>query len=91
MGLDATTPSEPKRLLQVVTIEGLTPKQTDSITLNPRDAFCESYRGSSGALDGLCRKLTKNNCNATSCCLWTSDDKCVAGGVGGPTFTSANK
>ena len=90
-GLDINAPDEPKKLLQVVTIEGLAPKHDDSLILNPRTAFCESYRGSSGALDGLCRKLTKNNCNATSCCLWTNDDKCVAGGPGGPTFTPADK
>ena len=90
-GFDVTVPTEPKKLLQVVTIEGLAQKQDSSIVINSHDAFCESQRGSSGSLDGSCGKLTKNNCNATSCCVWTSDNKCVAGGVGGPTFnTGAN-
>lgn len=87
-GFDVTTPAEPKKLLQVVTIEGLAQKQDSSIAINSHDAFCESQRGSSGSLDGSCGKLTKNNCNSTSCCVWTSDDKCVAGGVGGPTFNT---
>jgi secreted trypsin-like serine protease len=91
VGFDITKPDDPKKLLQVVTIEGLTPKQNDIILVNPNDAFCESHRGSSGTLDGSCGKLTKNNCNSTSCCVWTSDDKCVAGDAGGPTFnTGAN-
>lgn len=59
--------------------------------MNKSDAFCESHRGSSGALDDECGKLTKTNCNTTSCCVWTSDNKCVAGGQSGPTFNSDAK
>jgi hypothetical protein len=88
VGFDQPAPNEPKKLLQVVTIEGLTQKPDSSIVINANDAFCESHRGSSGSLDGSCGKLTKNNCNTTSCCVWTSDDKCVAGGAGGPTFNT---
>ena len=84
IGFDITKPDDPKKLLQVVTIEGL----ASSIAINANDAFCESQRGSSGSLDGSCGKLTRNNCNSTSCCIWTSDDKCVAGGAGGPTFNT---
>ena len=83
-GFDVTKPAKPKKLLQAVTIEGL----ASSIAINANDAFCESQRGSSGSLDGSCGKLTKNNCNSTSCCVWTSDDKCVAGDAGGPTFNT---
>jgi hypothetical protein len=88
VGFDQPVSDEPKKLLQVVTIEGLTQKQDSSIVINANDAFCESHRGSSGSLDGSCGKLTQNNCNTTSCCVWTSDDKCVAGGAGGPTFNT---
>jgi hypothetical protein len=80
----------PKKLLSVYTMEGLT-NADSSIIMNKSDAFCESYRGSSGALDDACGKLTKTNCNTTSCCVWTSDDKCVAGGANGPTFNSDAK
>jgi hypothetical protein len=88
LNLNAQTPN--KKLLQVVTMEGLTnsSKPDTSIIVNKSDAFCESYRSSGGALDDSCQKLTKNNCNSTSCCVWTSDSKCVAGGANGPTFNS---
>ena len=59
--------------------------------MNKSDAFCESHRGSSGALDDSCGKLTQTNCNTTSCCIWTSDEKCVAGSAKGATFNSDAK
>jgi hypothetical protein len=62
--------------------------EDNSIIMNKSDAFCESYRGSSGSLDDACGKLTQTNCGSTSCCVWTSNSKCVAGGEGGPTFNS---
>jgi hypothetical protein len=73
---------------KLLTMEGLTNPPDTSIIINKSDAFCEIHRGSSGALDKSCEKLTKNNCNSTSCCVWTSNNKCVAGGAGGPTFNS---
>jgi hypothetical protein len=76
-----------KRLLEVVTVEGLT-TQDSLVIVNKSDAFCETHRGSSGALDESCGKLTKNNCSSTSCCVWTSEQKCNAGGVRGPTFNT---
>jgi hypothetical protein len=65
--------------------------EDNPIMINKSDAFCESHRGSSGALDDACGKLTQTNCGSTSCCVWTSDNKCVAGGQGGPTFNSDAK
>ena len=73
---------------KLLTMEGLTNPPDTSIIINKSDAFCESHRGSSGTLDKSCGKLTKNNCNSTSCCVWTSNNKCVAGGAGGPTFNT---
>ena len=79
----------PKKLLQVVTMEafGNSIPETD-IIMNKSDAFCESHRGSSGDLDKSCEKLTKNNCNSTSCCVWTSNNKCTAGNERGPVFNT---
>lgn len=75
-------------LLQVYKIEGYEMmSETDNI-LNNKDAFCESHRGSSNILEESCGKLTKRNCLETSCCVFTSEDKCLAGGEGGPTFNS---
>jgi len=72
-------------------LSGMEGFSDNSIIMNKSDAFCESYRGSSGSLDDACGKLTQTNCGSTSCCVWTSDKKCVAGGKGGPTFNSDTK
>lgn len=87
IGLNLNSQTPPKKLLQQLTIEGL---ETNIIT-NKNDAFCESHRGSSNTLDDDCRKLTRRNCTDTSCCVYTSENKCVAGGQGGPTFNSDEK
>lgn len=73
---------------KLLTMEGLKNPPDTSIIVNKSDAFCEIHSGSSGTLDKSCGKLTKNNCNSTSCCVWTSNNKCVAGGAGGPTFNT---
>jgi hypothetical protein len=76
------------KLLQVATIEGLSNPPDTSIIINKGAAFCESNRGTSGTLDKSCGKLTKNNCNSTTCCVFKSNNKCVAGGENGPTFNT---
>jgi len=76
--------------IEVSGMEGFE-NEDNPIMMNKSDAFCESYRGSSGSLDDACGKLTQTNCGSTSCCVWTSDKKCVAGGQGGPTFNSDTK
>lgn len=52
-------------------------------------AFCSQYSGFN--LETACNRLTKHNCGNTSCCIWTSDDKCKAGNASGPTFNSNAK
>jgi len=91
IGYNITDVSTNKKLMHVYTMEGLTNPIDTSLIINKNDAFCENYRGSSGKLDDECKKLTNNNCNATSCCVWTSDNKCAAGGANGPTFNSDAK
>ena len=92
ISMNFNNPQQNKKLLGVYTIEGLTNNIPDtSIIINKSDAFCENHLGSSGALDDSCGKLTQTNCNTTSCCVWTSDEKCVAGTVKGPTFNSDAK
>ena len=61
------------------------------LSSNKSESFCKSYEGQSGLLDNSCKKLTKNNCNVTPCCVWTSDEKCVAGSSSGPTFNTDSK
>ena len=84
IGLNLNEETKPKKLLQVVTIEGL----ENQLISSSSKAFCEAHRGASGTLDESCGKLTQNKCNDTSCCVWTSEDKCVAGGQDGPTFNT---
>lgn len=85
--LNLNEESKPKKLLQVVTIEALENLSTD-IPMSASEAFCEVHKGSSGTLDESCGRLTRGNCNDTSCCVWTSNQKCAAGGVDGPTFNT---
>jgi len=93
VGLQLNEPTQNKKLLQVVTMEAFANKNGSnldtSILMDKSDAFCETHRGSSGDLDESCRKLTRNKCNSTSCCVWTSEDKCMAGNEDGPTFNTS--
>jgi len=90
IGFNFNTTEQPKRLLQVVTIEGLGNLNT-SLTTNKGDAFCESHKGNSNILNKSCNNLSHKNCNATSCCIMTSNNKCVAGNKDGPIFNSDKK
>ena len=60
-------------------------KPDTSINMSPVDDFCKS---NSASLKESCGKLTKKNCNATSCCVMLNGKKCVAGNQDGPTFQS---
>jgi hypothetical protein len=60
-------------------------KSNISINMSPVDDFCKS---NSASLKESCGKLTKKNCNATSCCVMLNGKKCVAGNQDGPTFQS---
>ena len=80
IGLNLNEPDVPKKLLQVVTMEGLTPASSSST------AFCDTNQGYT--LEQSCNKLTNYNCGQTSCCVWTSDNKCKAGNQSGPLFNS---
>lgn len=71
-----------------ILIEDFNNAQSNSLIINTSSDFCESHRGSSGTLEQSCGKLTENNCNSTSCCVWSSENKCVAGNIKGPTFNS---
>lgn len=89
--LNLNTDQANKKVVQVVNIEALqnndntNKKDTPdtSINLNPVSDFCKS---SSDSLKESCTKLTKKNCNETSCCIMLNGKKCVAGNQDGPTF-----
>jgi hypothetical protein len=84
IGLNLNEEPRQKKLLQVVTVEAL----STSIPMSKSQAFCDVHKGSSGSLDESCDRLTRGNCDDTSCCVWTSNQKCAAGGVDGPTFNT---
>jgi len=52
------------------------------------DAFCKTEEGSQSSLNTKCQQLTNKNCNLTSCCVLLNGEKCVAGGISGPTFNT---
>jgi len=83
-----------KKVVQVVNIEALQNNDkkdninkkeapNTSINMNPVADFCKS---GSDSLKESCAKLTKKNCNETSCCVVLNGEKCVAGNEDGPTF-----
>ena len=85
MGINLNVEEPPKKLLQVVTMEGF-----DGSTMpTGATAFCESYKGTSAQLNTECGRLTQKNCNETSCCVFTNN-KCVAGSANGPTYNTDN-
>ena len=88
IGFNLDTQDMPKKLLQVVTIEGLQTPLDTSIIMDKGEAFCEKYRGSSGSLNDECAKLTDKNCGSTSCCVLVNGKKCAAGNADGPTFNT---
>lgn len=85
-------PQQQKKLLQVITVEPDLPLVEgfdNQMPINGSKAFCEVHNGFD--LEESCQKLTKYNCGLTSCCIWTSDNKCKAGNQSGPLFNSDAK
>jgi len=85
----------PVELKKVVVIENMSTdqeqdKEIASLT-DPSKGFCETYRGKSHELEGECNKLTSERCNTTDCCVFTSNSKCSAGGISGPTYKTDEK
>jgi len=70
------------KLSQAVNIEGF----DSQLFTSGSKAFCNSHSGFD--LEQSCKKLTNYNCGLTSCCIWTSDNKCKAGNKSGPLFNS---
>jgi hypothetical protein len=85
ININLNTEESNKKVVQVVNIEALkNNNDTDtSIDLNPISDFCKS---GSDSLKTSCGKLTKKNCNSTTCCIMLNGEKCVAGNEDGPTF-----
>lgn len=73
-------------------VEGLS-GVSDIQILNTTDndgskSFCEKYQSNPILMNKQCKKLNKSSCKIPSCCIWLNDEKCVSGGISGPTFKS---
>jgi regulatory protein YycI of two-component signal transduction system YycFG len=96
-GIYFNEPNYQKDLTNVITMEGLEnnnillnnpllSNQNNPLNLSSSDAFCKVNKGAQQ--ENSCINLTQDNCNQTSCCIWTSDKKCKAGNQDGPLFGS---
>jgi Tfp pilus assembly protein PilV len=90
-GIDLNPPKPESKLVQEVTVETLDMMDkilsNEKINVNLASSFCESYLGNSQELEDACNQLTEDNCAETSCCIYTNN-KCVAGGLNGPTYNT---
>ena len=90
---DLNPPKPESVLIQEVTVEAFnTDEMMNEITnmkLNSSDSFCQSHLGQSAKLEESCSQLTQDGCQETSCCLWTANNRCVAGDAkNGATYAS---
>jgi hypothetical protein len=53
---------------------------------NISDSFCNTFGKDSSKLQEACGRLTGKNCKNMGCCVFTNGEKCLAGGVTGPTY-----
>lgn len=90
--INLNTSEQNKKLIEVVTIEGLNNMDVNQlpISMNPAVDFCKSNINSND-MQNKCGKMTKTNCNKTGCCVWLNDSKCVPGDQNGPTFKTDKK
>src|SRR6056300_425034 len=80
IGFDLT-PVQDKQIEKVVDIEAF-----DSMAST---GFCKSHEGDRKSLQESCSKLSKDNCLATSCCVYAKmqgKEQCHSGDQHGPTF-----
>ena len=75
---------QPTVLVGSVIMEGLENIDPDIVSGNK--AFCQTNTGFNQ--ETSCNKLTNYNCNLTSCCIWTNDNKCKAGNASGALFNT---
>jgi len=89
-GINMNPPKPESKLVQEVTVETFDQgininKEYSELKLQPSESFCKSYLGKSQELELECNKLTETSCAETSCCVF-NNNKCVAGGMNGPTY-----
>jgi hypothetical protein len=83
-GMNLNTKEAPKKLIQTVTIESM--HNINVPSMDKHEDFCKAHEGATSELEKSCNKLTKNNCNEVSCCVYLNGNKCVAGNARGPIY-----
>jgi len=79
-------PIRNKQIEKVVEIEAFDNNNYDH-------GFCKTHEGDRNKLQESCSKMTKDNCLATSCCVYAKMDgieQCHSGDINGPTFKRDN-
>ena len=79
------TPLVRKSLKKVVTIEPFDNEKKKSLHERLINSFCDKTNTPTQQ-EEKCEKLNRNSCNSTSCCIWLSNNTCVAGNKNGPMF-----
>ena len=77
------TPLQDRQVQKVVNIEAF------DNNANNDNGFCKTHEGDRNKLQESCSKMTKDNCLATSCCVYALMDgkeQCHSGDMNGPTF-----
>ncbi len=80
------TPLQDRQVEKVVNIEAFDNNDTNA---NNDNGFCKTHEGDRNKLQESCSKMTKDNCLATSCCVYAFMDgkeQCHSGDINGPTF-----
>ena len=76
------SPINNKQIEKIVEIEAFNNNNYDT-------GFCKTHEGDRNKLQESCSKMTKDNCLATSCCVYAKMDgteQCHSGDINGPTF-----
>jgi hypothetical protein len=77
------TPIQDPQIQKVVNIEAF------DNNANNDNGFCKTHEGDRNKLQESCSGMTKDNCLATSCCVYALMDgkeQCHSGDINGPTF-----
>ena len=64
-------------------------KEVQIEAFDNNDGFCKTHEGDRNKLQNSCSELTRNNCLATSCCVYAKMEgveQCHSGDINGPTF-----
>ena len=59
--------------------------EMNALNMKPAESLCECAQRDLNTLNTQCGMLTEFNCKRVGCCVYTSDNKCVAGNQSGPT------